>query len=182
MAIASRASVAASSSIRPASNRRQIASFAALSRSAAGGWIERGMQVACPKRRGLQPQDLPAVADRPGCSLTVARANRQSAAKGWISGFGGDHAVSVCHAPAPTTASASMWFSYIVAPWCSATSWPLGANHWPAEQEPRGGVTMKVNEGGDDVPEQHSQCWATIRSGLGAGLREPIAYLLHSTG
>jgi hypothetical protein len=29
--------------------------------------------------------------------------------------------------------------------WCSATSWPPGADHWPAEQEPRGGVTMKVN-------------------------------------
>jgi hypothetical protein len=32
----------------------------------------------------------------------------------------------------------AVWFSHIVTPWCSATSWPLGANHWPAEQQPPG--------------------------------------------
>jgi hypothetical protein len=32
----------------------------------------------------------------------------------------------------------AVWFSHIVTPRWSATSWPLGANHWPAEQQPPG--------------------------------------------
>ena len=52
------------------------------------------------------------------------------------------------------TASASVLFSDIVTPGCSATSWRVGAHHWPPEQEhPRwghdvaesGAVLMSLN-------------------------------------
>ena len=65
------------------------------------------------------------------------------------------------------------------------TAWTIG--HWIAagtleQSDVEETLYAAAVANGLVADDGERQCWATICSGLGAGLREPIAYVLGSTG
>jgi hypothetical protein len=100
---------------------------AALRTAAAPSGVVRNLSVTTPPGRNNGSTTPPDTRlDRGRRARAARRRGRALRRRGWPTAW------------SPTTANASVWFSYVVTPWSSATSWPLGAHHWPTEQEPPG--------------------------------------------